>query len=149
MLAQSQSLELVQAVPFGGAVDQRVLQQHLSASRVVDRRFRSVLRRRFQLPRVSAFVVEKAGVVVAFVEVFEDGGEDFGEFFRQVDSFGGGLEELAAADGGEEGRGGEDVFVGCEETLLDADAEGDDWRSQIAGNRLWSVVCWRCRIVWT
>ncbi len=94
---------------------------------MVDRRLRVVLRRRFELPRISAFVVEEAGVVVALVEVFEDGGEDFGEFFWQVDSFGGGLEELAAADGGEEGRGGEDVFVSCEEALLNADAEGDDW----------------------
>lgn len=84
--------------------------------------------RRFELPRVSALVVEQAGVVVAFVEVFEDGGEDFGEFFGQVDSFGAGFEVLAAADGGEEGGGGEDVFVGCEEALLDADTEGDDGR---------------------
>lgn len=70
--------------------------------------------------------MQKARIVVAFVEVFEDGGEDFREFFREVGSFGGRLEELAAADGGEEGRGGEDVFVGCEEALLDADAECDD-----------------------
>lgn len=77
--------------------------------------------------------MQEAWVVVAFVEVFEDGGEDFWEFFGEIDSFGGGFEELAAADGGEEGRGGEDVFMGCEEALLDADAEGDDGRGQIAG----------------
>ena len=94
---------------------------------MVDRRFRVALRRRFKLPRISAFVVQKARIVVAFVEVLEDGGEDFGQFFWEIDSFGGGLEELAAADGGEEGRGRKDVFVGCEEALLDADAEGDDW----------------------
>lgn len=80
--------------------------------------------------------MQKAGVVVAFVEVFEDGGEDFGELFGQVDSFGGGLEELAAADGGEEGGVGEDVFVGCEEPLLGAHAEGDDGRGQVAGSRV-------------
>ena len=100
---------------------------------MVDCRFRIVVRRRFKLPRVSAFVVEQAGVVVAFVEVFEHGGEDFGEFFGEVDSFGAGFEELAAADGGEEGGGGEDVFVGCEEALLDADTEGDDGGGQVAG----------------
>ena len=77
--------------------------------------------------------MKEAGVVVAFVEVFEDGGEDFRQLFREVDPFGGGLEELAAADGGEEGGVGEDVFVGCEEALLDADAEGDDGRGQITG----------------
>ena len=132
LLAQRQPLELVQAVPFGGAVDQRVLQQHLAARRVVDRRLRVLLRRHFELPRISALVVEEAGVVVAFVEVFEDGGEDFGELFGEVDSFGGGLEELAAADGGEEGGVGEDVFVGGEKALLGADAEGDDGGGQVA-----------------
>ena len=76
--------------------------------------------------------MEQAGIVVAFVEVFEHGGEDFGDFFGEVDPFGGGLEELAAADGGEEGGGGEDVLVGGEEALLDADAEGDDWGGQVA-----------------
>ena len=126
MLAQRQPLELVQAVPFRGAVNQRVFQQHLAARRVVDCRLRVLLRRHFELPRISALVVEEAGVVVAFIEVFEDGGEDFGEFFGEVDSFGGGLEELAAADGGEEGGVGEDVFVGGEEALLGSDAEGDD-----------------------
>ena len=133
MLAKRQSLELVQAVPFRGAVDQCVLQQRLSASRVVDRRLRVLLPRHFELPCISALVVQQAGVVVAFVEVLEDGGEDFRELFWEVDSFGGGLEELAAADGGEEGGGGEDVFVGGEEALLDSDAEGDDGGGQVAG----------------
>lgn len=72
-------------------------------------------------------------MVVAFVEVFEDGGEDFRELVGEGDAFGGRFEELAAADGGEEGGGGEDVFVGGEEALLDADAEGDDWGGQVAG----------------
>lgn len=70
--------------------------------------------------------MEQAGIVIAFVKVFEDGGEDFGDFFGEVDSFGGGFEELATADGGEEGGGGEDVFVGGEEALGGADAESDD-----------------------
>ena len=99
---------------------------------MVERRFHVIHCRLFELPRVSAFVVEKAGIVVAFVEVFEDGGEDFGDFLGEIDSFGGGLEELAAADGGEEGRGGEDVFMGCEEALLDADTEGHNWGGQVA-----------------
>lgn len=127
MLAQGQALELVQAVAFGRAVHERVLEQHLPAARVVDGRFRGAPPRRlFELPRVPALVVQEAGIVVAFVEVFEHGGEDFGELFGEVDPFGAGLEELAAADGGEEGGGGEDVFVGCEEALLGAYAEGDD-----------------------
>ena len=99
---------------------------------MVDCRLGILLRRHFELPRISALVVEEAGEVVAFVEVFEDGGEDFGELFGQVDSFGGGLEELAAADGGEEGGIGEDVFMRCEETLLGSNAESDDGRGQVA-----------------
>ena len=108
---------------------------------MVDCRLRVLLRGDFELPRISALVVEEAGVVVAFVEVFEDGGEDFGELFGEVDSFGGGLEELAAADGGEEGGVGEDVFVGGEETLLGADAEGDDGGGQVARVEQYLVGC--------
>lgn len=85
-----------------------------------------VVLRILEFPRVAAFVVQQARVVVALVEVLEDGGEDLGEFFGEVDAFGGGFEELAAADGGEEGGVGEDVFVGGEETLFGADADGDD-----------------------
>ena len=73
---------------------------------MVHRRFRTAFRRCFELPRVSPLVVQQARVVVAFVEVFEDGGEDLGELFGQVDSFGRGFEVLASADGGEEGGGG-------------------------------------------
>lgn len=35
----------------------------------------------FEFPGVATFVMQEAGVVVAFVEVFEDGGEDLGKFF--------------------------------------------------------------------
>lgn len=82
----------------------------------------------FKFPGVAAFVVEETGVVVAFVEVFEHGGEDLGKFFGEVDFFCGGLEELAATNGGEEGGVGKDVFVGGEEALFGADADGDDRR---------------------
>ena len=80
----------------------------------------------FKLPCVFALVVQETGVVVAFVEVFENGGEDLGDLFGEGDSFGGGLEELATNDCGEEGGSGEDIFVGGEEPLFGADAEGND-----------------------
>ena len=80
----------------------------------------------FEFPDIAAFVVQEAGVVVALVEVLEHATEDLGLFFREGDAFGGGFEELAAAAGGEEGREGEDVFVGGEEALVRADNEGDD-----------------------
>ena len=90
-------------------------------------------RRHLELPGVAALVVQEARVVVAFVEVFEDAGEDFRELFGEVDSFGGALEELAAADGSEERGCREDVFVGGEEALHGADAECDNGRGQVAG----------------
>ncbi len=133
LLAQREPLELVEPVALRGAVDQGVLEQRLPAARVVDGRFRVVLGGHFELPGVAALVVQEARVVVAFVEVLEDGGEDFGALFGEGDALGGGLEELAAADGGEEGGGGEDVLVGGEEALLGADAEGDDGGGQVAG----------------
>ena len=83
--------------------------------------------------------MEEAWVVIAFVEVFEDGGKDFGNLFGEAHPFGRGLEELAAADGCKEGRGGEDVFVGCEEALLRANAESDDWGGQVGGRSDGSV----------
>ena len=110
---------------------------------MVDRRFCAIVVACgiFQLPGVLALVVLQARVVVAFVEVFEDGGEDLGGFFGEVDPVGGRFEELAASDGGEEGRGGEDGGVRGEEALFGADAEGYDRGGEIAvdGNRLASV----------
>jgi hypothetical protein len=130
LLSQSKPLQLVKPVLFRRAIQQRVLQQRQSRARMHDRTFHRpppaiVALGALELPRVAAFVVQQARVVVAFVEVFEYGGEDLWELVGEVDAFGGGFEELAAADGGEEGRGGEDGFVGGEEALFGADAEGD------------------------
>ena len=41
----------------------------------------------FKLPRVLPLVVLEPGVVVAFIEVLEDGGEDLGGFFGEGDAF--------------------------------------------------------------
>lgn len=78
----------------------------------------------------------EAGGVVAFVEVFEDAGEDFGLFGGQVDAFvwgcdvwvrgGRGTEGLGGALCGEEGGCAEDGLVGGKETLLRAHAEDYD-----------------------
>lgn len=69
------------------------------------------------------FVVGEVRGVVAFVEEFEDGGEDFGVLGGEVEAFGCG-EELGAEGLGEVGGFGQDVFVGGEEALGGADAEG-------------------------
>ena len=86
-----------------------------------------VVIRVLELPGVAAFVVVEARVVVAFVEVFEDGGEDFRLFFGHVDAAGMCFAELAAAGGSEERREAEDIFVGGEEALFTADDNGYDW----------------------
>lgn len=135
LLSQSKPLQLVKPVLFRRAIQQRVLQQRQSRARMHDRTFHRpppaiVALGALELPRVAAFVVQQARVVVAFVEVFEHGGEDLWELVGEVNAFGGGFEELAAADGGEEGRGGEDGFVGGEEALFGANAEGDYGRGE-------------------
>lgn len=79
-----------------------------------------------QLPRVLPLIVDEARVVVAFVEILEDRGEDLGLFVRQRDALRRCFHELSAAGGLEEGRYAEDVFVGGEEPLFAADDEGYD-----------------------
>ena len=91
----------------------------------------------FEVPAVALLVVLDAGVVVAFVEVLEDGGEDFWFFVGEVDAFVGcRLEELSGAEGLEPGGVGEDVFVGGEEALFAADGYGDDCTGEVLLVRL-------------
>ena len=132
LFPEGEPFELGEGVFFRRAVEEGVLQQGLERGGVEDCALDCpttgstvFVFSAFELPGVAAFVVQQPRVVVAFVEVFEDGGEDFGEVVGQVDAFGGGFEKLATADGGEEGGGGKDVFVGGEEALFGADAEGD------------------------
>lgn len=87
----------------------------------------------FELPGVEPFVVKEAGGVVAFVEILEDGGKDFGGFFREKDAFGGCFDELGARNGGEKGGGGEDVFVGGEQAFGGADDKRNYWGGKVAG----------------
>lgn len=54
----------------------------------------------------------EAGRVVAFVEVFEDAGEDFGVFVGQVDALAGGCDVWVR---GRRGTGHLRGAVGCEE----------------------------------
>ena len=104
---------------------------------MIDCRFRAIVvaGRVFKLPCVLAFVVLQTGVVIAFVEVFEDGGEDLGGLLGKVDAVRGRFEELAAGDGGEEGRGREDGGVGGKEALFGADAKGYDGGGEVAVER--------------
>ena len=135
LFAEGKPLELIEPVFLRRAVQQRILEQLLPRQSVKNRALSVplVVFAAFELPAVPPLVVQQAGVVVALVEVFEHGGEDLGDVVGQVDAFGEGFEELAAADCGEEGGVGEDVFVGGEEALFGADAEGYYWGSEGAG----------------
>ena len=74
-------------------------------------------------------------VVVTLVEVFEDGGEDLRDLFRERDPFGVGFEELATSDGGEEGRGIKNALVGSKEASGVANGEGDYGGVEVAIHR--------------
>ncbi len=64
-----------------------------------------------ELPRVSVLVVQQARVVVALVEVLEDGAEDLRFLVRQRDPLALRLEVVAGQDLLEEGSLGQHVLV--------------------------------------
>lgn len=132
LLPQCELLQLLKPVLLSLAVDHGVLEDR--AGNGVDDCLASAVAVAAVLdaPTLALGIVFEAGVVVAFVEVFEDGGEDFGVFLREVDAFVGAGEELILAGGLEEGRVAENVFVSREETLLMSDRECDDGADETA-----------------
>lgn len=70
--------------------------------------------------------MDQPRIVVAFVEVFEDGGKDLGFFVGKGDSLACCFEELASAGRLKERRDAEDVFVSGEKSLFSSDNECDD-----------------------
>ena len=84
-----------------------------------------------EVPTPSRLVVVHFGAVIAFVEIFQDGGKDLGCFVRQVDALAVRFEELRSAGIGEEGRLSKNVFVCGKESLLGPDADGHDGRVQV------------------
>lgn len=82
LLPERQALQFIEAELFGAAVDDGVFEENSAHSVVVDcRLYRSTaltIQGVLQLPGVAPLVVEESGIVVSFVEVFEDRGEDFG-----------------------------------------------------------------------
>ena len=153
LFAECEAFQLGEGVAVRGTVDEGVLEEVLLGGGVEDggcgmvvvmllvdgivvvvvlggsRRSVGVV---FELPGIFALVVQEFGVVVALVEIFEHGGEDFGNFFGEGDAFCLRFEELAALDGGEEGGGGEDGFVGGEEAGGGANGEGDYGGGEVA-----------------
>jgi hypothetical protein len=83
LFPKTQALQLIQAVLLGGAVDNGVTKYFATHAREIDCRFAvsattffQVLGV-FQVPSVSALVVQQARIVVTLVKEFEDAGEYF------------------------------------------------------------------------
>ena len=85
LFLQRQLLQLGESVSLGCTIQDRVLEQGLAETWMEDDGLADigVAGRIFQFPSIAAFVVEETRIVVAFVEIFEDGGEDLGKFFRE------------------------------------------------------------------
>lgn len=124
MLLQGEFLQLLQSILLGLTIDDSILQDRTN-SRLDDSLIGAVAPV-FKVPAIAFLVILHAGVVVALVEVLEDGGEDLRLFVWEVDSLVGGLEELAVAGRLEPWRVGKNVFVSCEESLLTTDRDCDD-----------------------
>lgn len=84
----------------------------------------------FQLPAITTLVVEKFWIVVSFVEILENAGEDLRLLVREIDAFVVCFQELLTTAGLEERRHTEDVLVGGKETLVRTDTDRNDRRGQ-------------------
>lgn len=92
----------------------------------VGRRIRGGPHGVLELPRVAVLVVQQAGVVVALVEVLEDGREDLGLLVRERNPLALCLEVLVPAGLLEERRLAQDLLVGGEEAPLATNRQRDD-----------------------
>ena len=93
--------------------------------------------------------MQEARVVVALVQVLEDGAEDLRLIVWEADTaLAWGGEELITAGGGEPRRARQHILMGGEQTLVLADDYRDDSAVQLGGGasngrrRLW-----RCRLI--
>ena len=128
LLPQRHALQLLQPVPLRRAVDDRVLEEGPAGVLVVDGGLdgpaaAGVRGRLLDLPRVPPLVVQEAGVVVALVEVLEDGGKDLGGLVREGDAPGGVHVWAALQRVGEVGRVAQDMLMGGEYAVLVTDDE--------------------------
>ena len=100
LLPERHTLQLLEPILLGRAVDDRVLEQVAVHTMVVDGRLdgaaTAVGGDGLELPRVAALVVHEARVVVALVEELEHGREDLGLLVGQGEALCLGFHELAA-----------------------------------------------------
>jgi hypothetical protein len=142
LLTKRQLLQLRKTISLSCAIDHGILEQRTAHdidpdgilavhARVRTARRRSCCPAILEMKRLAALVIFETRIVVAFVEVFEDRGEDSRFFIGKINSLAARLEELIASERGEEGRMGQDILVSSKETLLSADADGDDGGCQM------------------
>lgn len=108
LFPQSQFLQVFQAVLICRTIHYGVPKDIATGLLNEDCRFavsaatRFYVLRIFEIPCVTALVVQQAGVVIAFVQEFENAGEDFGFFVRQLHLLATAVKELAFQVGGKE-----------------------------------------------
>ena len=145
MLTKSKALQVIETELFGAAVHGCITENSVTNTVVEDCRRPAVADTTFDFGREKVlFIFEYPGVallvhlqaweVVAFIEVFEDGGEDFGVFVGQPDAFRG-VEEALAAEVVEVGAACYDVFVGGKEALGRPDGDGNDCGVEVPDKR--------------
>jgi len=136
LLAKSKALQLVDTVALCRAVQSRVFEDDTTSVAVIHCRrsiamatvvfwaedFRAVL----EDPDIATLVVQQAWVIVAFVQILENSGEDLWFLVDKCDALCVGLEELVSADIREERGFAENVFVSSEQSLVLANDNRDD-----------------------
>jgi len=143
LLAQSQTLKLLEAVPVRGTVDDSVTQDLGPHAGEVDggigaragavrswwwflRSPHTVL----ELPGVTVPVMNQARIVISLVEILEHGREDLGLLVRKGDSLVHGIRRVLATGRLKERRLAEDVLVCRKQTPLAANGKGDNGRGR-------------------
>ena len=145
LLAKGNTLEFLQAVLVGGAVDDGVLQDLAVDAVMIDGGLdgaATVVGYLFNLPRVPPLVVHQTRVVVAFVEILENRREDLGLLIGKRDLLVLRVHHLPFEDIVKERGAAEDILVRGEDTLLLADDQGHNRRGEVAkpGAVLVSVI---------
>jgi len=126
----------MQSVLFSLAVDDSVLQDWATGSE--DDCFVGAvgITTILEIPAFPFAVILHARIIIAFVEILEDGREDFWILVCKVDPLVGSRKELITAGGLKERRVAQNVFMCGEQTLLIPYRESDDGTAYIVSNRI-------------
>lgn len=147
LLAEGQTLQLLEAVLVRGTVDDSVTKDLGPNAGKINggfgrrawvaapdiRVWRWLLRSPhavLELPRVAVPVVHQAGIVIALVEILEDGRKDLGLLVREGDSLVHDIQGFPLARRLEKGRLAEDILVRGKEPSLAANSKSDNRRGR-------------------